>query len=210
MKTTTTSPARPDYPRGFRLFVIVLTAVSAAILELVDTSIVNVAIRDISGSLGASTTEVAWVITAYAISNLIIIPLTGFLSNLFGRKNYFTYSIILFTTASFLCGISSSLWMLGQISLGWTATLTGLSLMPGSLMTAATLVFTGKMIEREVNPKLFIVTGFAILFCFVSFMYFQPPDSSWRSTFFPLLIRGGAGDAHHADHYLIHSGTAGY
>ncbi len=373
-------PQNIVYPKGINLVIIVVTAVSAAVLELIDVSIVNVAIRDISGSLGATTEEVSWVVTAYAISNLIIIPLTGFLSGFFGRRNYFTYSIIIFTAASFMCGLADNLvlliffrfiqglgggallstaqgiifesfppekantgtaffgmgivigpalgptlggyivdnfswewiffinvpigivatilslayikdqgtvkksrkinwpavfflavgvgslqyfleegndkdwfsdkviiysflaaiigifwfiflesrnknptvdlnlvtrrrnlkvgmilnfivglvlfgtvftWpLLAQISLGWTATMTGMSLMPGAIMTAATLVFTGKMIERGVNPKIFIGLGFFILFGFVISMYFQSPDSNMRSVFFPLLIRG--------------------
>jgi DHA2 family multidrug resistance protein len=81
-------------------------------MELIDTSIVNVATRQIAGNLGATIEETAWVITAYAISNIIIIPLTGFLSNIFGRKIYFTASVILFTVSSFLCGASGSIEML--------------------------------------------------------------------------------------------------
>nr|MCU0374659.1 DHA2 family efflux MFS transporter permease subunit [Chitinophagaceae bacterium] len=83
-----------------------------AIMELIDTSIVNVAIRQIAGNLGATIEETAWVITAYAISNIIIIPLTGFFSNLLGRKVYFTGSVVLFTIASYLCGASNSIYML--------------------------------------------------------------------------------------------------
>jgi DHA2 family multidrug resistance protein len=74
--------------------------------------VVNVSLREISGSIGATTTEIAWVITAYAISNVIIIPLTSMLSDLFGRKTYFTSSVIIFTFASLMCGLSTNLWML--------------------------------------------------------------------------------------------------
>lgn len=81
-------------------------------LELIDTTIVNVSLREISGSIGATTTEIAWVVTSYAISNVIIIPLTSMLSDLFGRKVYFTASVIIFTVASFMCGMSNSLWTL--------------------------------------------------------------------------------------------------
>lgn len=101
-----------QYPSGFRLFIIVFTAILSALLELIDTTIVNVALKEISGSVGATTIEIAWVITAYAISNVIIIPLSGMLSNLFGRKAYYTTSIIIFTLSSLMCGLSSSLWSL--------------------------------------------------------------------------------------------------
>src|SRR5690242_4980965 len=86
-----------SYPQGATRWIIVVTVITAAILELLNTSIVNVALKDISGNLGAAPDEVAWVITAYAIANVIIIPLSGFLADLFGRKNYFTASIALFT-----------------------------------------------------------------------------------------------------------------
>jgi len=97
------------YPQGATRWIIVVTVITAAILELLNTSIVNVALKDISGNLGAAPDEVAWVITAYAIANVIIIPLAGFLADLFGRKNYFTASIALFTFASFMCGNSHSI-----------------------------------------------------------------------------------------------------
>ncbi|MBC8033247.1 MAG: DHA2 family efflux MFS transporter permease subunit [Chitinophagaceae bacterium] len=108
----TTIAAKPTYEVGGRKWLITITVITCAIMELIDTSIVNVATRQIAGNLGATIEETAWVITAYAISNIIIIPLTGFLSNIFGRKVYFTGSVILFTIASFLCGFSNSIWML--------------------------------------------------------------------------------------------------
>ncbi len=101
-----------EYPTGATKWILVLTAISCAILELLDTTIVNVSLREISGNVGATTTEIAWVVTAYGISNVIIIPLTSMLSDLFGRKNYFTGSVIIFTFASLMCGLSDSLWTL--------------------------------------------------------------------------------------------------
>lgn len=100
------------YPVGAERAILVITAITAALLQLIDTSIVNVSLREISGSIGASTTEIAWTVTAYAISNVIMIPLSGMLGDLFGRRNYFTISIILFTVASLFCGLSTSLWTL--------------------------------------------------------------------------------------------------
>ena len=95
--------------KGIAKFVIVVTTVSAAIMELIDTSIVNVALNDMSGSLGVSIEDISWVITSYAIANVIIIPLTGFLAEYFGRKNYYIASMIIFTIASYMCGQSTSL-----------------------------------------------------------------------------------------------------
>ena len=97
---------------GFRRIIITITAVMCALLEIVDTTIVNVALTDMRGSLGATLTDVAWVITAYAIANVIVIPMTSWLSQQFGRKNYFAASIILFTVSSFLCGNADNIWEL--------------------------------------------------------------------------------------------------
>src|SRR5580704_14497799 len=83
-------------PKGFARTIIVITTISAAIMELIDTSIVNVALNDMSGSLGVSIEDISWVITAYAIANVIIIPLTGFFAEYFGRKNYYIASMIIF------------------------------------------------------------------------------------------------------------------
>ena len=96
-------------PKGFARAIIVITTVTAAVMELIDTSIVNVALSDMSGSLGVNIEDISWVITAYAIANVIIIPLTGFLAEYFGRKNYYIVSMIIFTIASYMCGQSTSL-----------------------------------------------------------------------------------------------------
>ncbi len=97
------------YPTGLARVIIVLTTISAAIMELIDTSIVNVALTKISGSIGVTIEDVSWVITAYAIANVIIIPMTGFLGEYFGRKNYYLVSMIVFTVASYFCGASTGL-----------------------------------------------------------------------------------------------------
>jgi DHA2 family multidrug resistance protein len=96
-------------PKGFAKFIIVLTTVTAAVMELVDTSIVNVGLNQMAGSLGVSIEDISWVITAYAIANVIIIPMTGFLAEYFGRKNYYIASMIIFTIASYLCAQSTGL-----------------------------------------------------------------------------------------------------
>src|SRR5436853_92204 len=89
---------------GSTRVIITITAIMCALLEIVDTTIVNVALNDMKGNLGATTTEIGWVVTAYAIGNVIIIPMTSWLAQQFGRRNYFAASIILFTICSFLCG----------------------------------------------------------------------------------------------------------
>ncbi|MCA0348028.1 MAG: multidrug efflux MFS transporter [Bacteroidetes bacterium] len=97
---------------GFRRVIITITAVMCALLEIVDTTIVNVALNNMRGSLGATLTDIAWVITAYAIANVIVIPMTSWLSQQFGRRNYFATSIITFTVASFMCGQATNIWEL--------------------------------------------------------------------------------------------------
>ena len=94
---------------GSTRVIVTLTAIICALLEIVDTTIVNVALNDMKGNLGATTSEVGWVITAYAIGNVIIVPMTSWLSQQFGRRNYFAASIILFTICSYLCGNSSTI-----------------------------------------------------------------------------------------------------
>ena len=95
---------------GARRVIITITAIMCALLEIVDTTIVNVAMNDMKGSLGVSVTDIAWVVTAYAIANVIVVPMTSWLSQQFGRRNYFAASIIIFTVASFLCGNATTLW----------------------------------------------------------------------------------------------------
>ncbi len=97
---------------GSRRVIITLTAITCTLLEIIDTTIVNVALNDMRGNLGATLTEVAWVITAYAIGNVIIIPMTSWLSNQFGRRLYFATSIMIFTVCSFLCGNANGIWEL--------------------------------------------------------------------------------------------------
>jgi len=97
---------------GSRRVIITITAIICALLEIVDTTIVNVALPDMKGNLGATTSEIGWVITAYAIGNVIVVPMTSWLSHQFGRRNYFAASIMLFTIFSFLCGNASGLWEL--------------------------------------------------------------------------------------------------
>ena len=97
---------------GFTKWIIVITVVLCVLLELIDTSIVNVALTQMMGNLSATQQEVSWVVAAYAIANVIVIPMTGFLGEQFGRRNYFFFSVVLFTLASVACGQSTNLWEL--------------------------------------------------------------------------------------------------
>ncbi|WP_312079043.1 DHA2 family efflux MFS transporter permease subunit [Chryseobacterium sp.] len=97
---------------GARRVIITITAILCALLEIVDSTIVNVALHDMQGNMGATLSEVGWVITAYAIGNVIIVPMTSWLSQQFGRRNYFAASIVIFTICSFLCGNATNIWEL--------------------------------------------------------------------------------------------------
>src|SRR5712664_3346931 len=100
-------PAAPDRYR-FK-YLIAITVSLASVLELLDTSIVNVAIPHMMGNLGATLDQIAWVSTGYIVANVIVLPITGWLSAYFGRRRYFAGSIALFTVASFMCGNAGSL-----------------------------------------------------------------------------------------------------
>jgi MFS transporter, DHA2 family, multidrug resistance protein len=90
-------------------YLIAFAVVLAALMQVIDSSIVNVALPDMMGNLGASLDEIAWVSTGYILASVIVIPLTGWLGSMLGRKRYFVGSIILFTLSSFFCGASHSL-----------------------------------------------------------------------------------------------------
>jgi DHA2 family multidrug resistance protein len=90
-------------------YLIGIAVTMAAMLELIDTSIVNVAIPHMMGNLGATLDEISWVSTGYIIANVIVIPMSGWLSAYFGRRRYLTGSIMLFVAASFMCGAAGTL-----------------------------------------------------------------------------------------------------
>ncbi len=83
--------------------------ITAAIMEVLDTTIVNVALPQMAGNLGATREEVAWVSTSYILANVIVLPMTAFFTETFGRKRYLTFSIGLFVVASIFCGLSTTL-----------------------------------------------------------------------------------------------------
>lgn len=90
-------------------YLIALAVVLASLIQVIDSSIVNVAIPHMMGNFGANLDEIAWVSTAYILASVIVIPMTGWLAGYFGRTRYFVSSILLFTLASFFCGASTSL-----------------------------------------------------------------------------------------------------
>ena len=105
---TYTPAAAAEANSRFR-WVILAGLILAAAMEVLDTTIINVALPQMAGNLSTTTQEIAWVSTGYILSNVVVLPMTAFLNTLFGRRNYLTGSIILFTVASFFCGTSHSL-----------------------------------------------------------------------------------------------------
>src|SRR2546429_1559770 len=93
-------------------WLIAVAVMAATFMEVLDTSVANVALPHIAGNLSATTEEATWVLTSYLVSNAIILPITGWLGNYFGRKRLLVICIFLFTLASMLCGTAGSLGFL--------------------------------------------------------------------------------------------------
>jgi DHA2 family multidrug resistance protein len=93
-------------------WLVAIAVALGALLEIVDTSIVNVALTEMQASLGATLSQVSWVVSSYAVANVIILPLTAWLGHRYGKKRYFVFSLVAFTIASMLCGFATNLPML--------------------------------------------------------------------------------------------------
>lgn len=83
---------------------------TGSVMAALDSSIVNVALPNMSGTLGATIEEITWVVTGYILANVIVMPIVALLSARFGRKNFYMASVLLFTAASMACGLARDLW----------------------------------------------------------------------------------------------------
>jgi MFS transporter, DHA2 family, multidrug resistance protein len=99
-------------PVAVNKWLVTIAVMAGTFMEIVDTTVVNVALPHIAGSLASSEDETTWILTAYLVSNAIILPITGWLAALFGRKRFLILCIALFTVSSMLCGMATSLGML--------------------------------------------------------------------------------------------------
>src|SRR5208283_5818177 len=90
-------------------WLIAIAVMLGTMLEMIDTSIINVSLPHMQGSFSASVDEITWVLTSYLLANGIMIPMTGWISSRFGRKRYFLTSVVTFVFASGLCGAARSL-----------------------------------------------------------------------------------------------------
>src|ERR1700744_6580502 len=97
---------------GVPVFWITVTTMLGLIMAIVDTSIVNVALSNMAGTLGASIDEIGWGATGYILAQVIVMPLNGWLTARFGRRNFYAACIVIFTVSSFLCGTATSVWQL--------------------------------------------------------------------------------------------------
>src|SRR4249920_1372622 len=103
------SESRPSNRPSINPWLVAVAVVVPTFMEVLDTTIANVALRYIAGGLSAAVTDSEWVITSYLAANATILPISGWLSARLGRRNYFLGSIAVFTLASGLCGIAGSL-----------------------------------------------------------------------------------------------------
>ncbi|MFL5576557.1 MAG: DHA2 family efflux MFS transporter permease subunit [Gemmatimonadaceae bacterium] len=136
----------------------------ASVMELIDTSIVNVALSQMSANLGVTLDEVTWVTVGYILASVIVLPMTGWLSSYFGRKRYFAWSIVIFTVASFFCGAAGSLgslvfWRIVQGIGGGALISTSQAILfesfPPHQKTLAAAVFgIGMMVGPAIGPTL--------------------------------------------------------
>ena len=110
--TSTIVPSDHDWKPKANPWLIAFVVSLAAFMEVLDTSIANVALPHIAGNLGASQDQSTWVLTSYLVSNAIVLPISGWLVSIFGRKRFFMTCIVIFTISSLLCGIAPSLAIL--------------------------------------------------------------------------------------------------
>lgn len=145
-------------------WIILVGLITASIMEVLDTTIVTVALPQMAGNLNASTDEIAWVSTGYILSNVVVLPMTAWLSARFGRKNYLCFSILLFIVSSFFCGTSRSLielvvWRIlqgaGGAALLSTAQATLRQVFPLKQQTLVQTLFTlGIVVAPTLGPTL--------------------------------------------------------
>lgn len=128
-----------EFVRRYR-WVILAGLITAAVMEVLDTTIINVALPQMAGNLGATQEEIGWVSTGYILANVIFLPMTAFMTARFGRRRYLSFSIALFILSSFFCGTSHSLLEL----VGWR-------ILQGA--GGAALLSTAQATLRQIFPK---------------------------------------------------------
>ena len=168
-----------DYKLDLPRLLIVFSVMLAVLLEIIDTSIVNVSVPSMMGNLGATLDEIDWVITSYMVANVIVIPLTGWMSSRFGRKRYFVTSICVFTFSSLLCGASQTVealifWRLVQGLGGGALVATSHAIIvesfpPSKQGVGQALFGMGAMVGPSLGPTLggFLTDNYSWHWCFL-------------------------------------------
>ncbi len=105
---TTEVPTSVDQNNGVNPWLIAITVTLATFMELLDTAIANVSLPHIAGGLATSYDESTWVLTSYLVANAVVLPLSAWLSRVFGRKNYYMTCVALFSVSSLMCGLAPS------------------------------------------------------------------------------------------------------
>ncbi|MEN6546697.1 MAG: DHA2 family efflux MFS transporter permease subunit [Armatimonadia bacterium] len=165
-EVTPTAAPRPEwmeYTSSNRI-TIMIALMMGTLMQMIDTSIVNVAVPTMQGNLGATLDQISWVATGYILANVITLPLTGWLSHLFGRRYYLAGSMALFTLASLFCGMAGNLPMLiffrmlqgvGGAALMATAQATMMEIFPPAQLGMVQAVFgVGVMVGPALGPTL--------------------------------------------------------
>jgi len=152
---STTLSVPMSAPRATNPWLLAVTVPLAAFMEFLDTTIVNVAVVHIAGNLSASIDETSYVLTSYLVANVIVLPLSGYLSGLLGRKNYYLWSVVIFTISSFLCGLAPSLYWLVFFRV-----LQGLS--GGGLLTASQAILADTFPAKDLGKGM-AVYGVAVI-----------------------------------------------
>ena len=110
--TTAASPLADAIPREVNPWIVAIAVMTATFMEVLDTTVVNVSLPHIAGNLSATIDESTWALTSYLVANAIVLPMTGWIANFFGRKRLLMASVAGFTASSFLCGLAPNLPLL--------------------------------------------------------------------------------------------------
>src|SRR4051795_10727611 len=111
MSTVALAPAATGRP-AINAWFVAAAVIIPTFMEVLDTTVAIVSLRHIAGELSAAVVDAEWILTSYLAANATILPISGWLSARLGRRNYFLASIAVFTVASALCGMSTSLWQI--------------------------------------------------------------------------------------------------
>lgn len=173
------APSHDHFHAPFSPWLIAIVATLATFMEILDTSIANVALPHIAGNLGAGVEDSTWILTSYLVSNAIVLPISGWMSMLFGRRNFYLGCVALFTLSSLLCGLAPNLSVLVVCRL--LQGLGGGGLQPS---TQAILVDTFPLAKRGMGMAVYGMTVVAAPVIGPTLGGWITDNASWRWVFF--------------------------